>query len=257
MVRIRIAAITKRAQIPFSSWLPAAMAAPTPVRALVHSSTLVTAGVFLLIRFYPFLSSIYGFNFFILIISSLTIFMAGAGALVECDIKKIVALSTLSQLGVIIASIGLGLPNLAFFHLVTHALFKALLFVCVGTLIHLHHHSQDLRGAGNLANQMPLTISCLNIANISLCGLPFISGFYSKDLIIEITIYNNFRMIILFLFFVATIMTASYSIRLIITGILSINLSVRVQYIRDNSLDNTIPIIFLSLGGIFSGCLIN
>ena len=255
--RISVAAITKRAQIPFSSWLPAAIAAPTPVRALVHSSTLVTAGVFLLIRFYPFLSSIKIFNFWILIFSSLTIFMAGIRALVERDIKKIVALSTLRQLGVIISSIGLGLFNLAFFHLITHALFKALLFICVGTLIHLHHHRQDLRNFGNLFNQLPLTTSCINIANMALCGLPFISGFYSKDLIIEITLYNNYRMIILFLFFWGTIITASYSIRLIITGIISINLSFSMQYISENYKNNTWPIIMLSIGGIFRGCLIN
>jgi len=254
---IIIAAITKRAQIPFSRWLPAAIAAPTPVRALVHSSTLVTAGVFLLIRFYPFLSSTWIFNYVILVISSITIFIAGVRALVECDIKKIIALSTLRQLGVITASIGLGLPNLAYFHLITHALFKALLFICAGTLIHLHHHRQDLRGIGNLRYQMPLTLSCLNIANIALCGLPFISGFYSKDLIIEITLYNNNNMIILMLFILATMRTAAYSIRLIITGIVSINISFNIQYVEDNTLDNTIPILFLRLGAIFGGCLIN
>jgi len=180
------AAITKRAQIPFSRWLPAAIAAPTPVRALVHSSTLVTAGVYLLIRLHPFLS---GFSFYlntVLVISCLTLVIAGISALREFDIKKVVALSTLSQLGVIIFSIGLDFPILAFFHLITHALFKALLFICVGVLINRHIHCQDLRMMGNLVNQVPATISCLNIANFALCGLPFLSGFYSKDLIIEV-----------------------------------------------------------------------
>lgn len=254
---IIVAGITKRAQIPFSRWLPAAIAAPTPVSALVHSSTLVTAGVFLLIRFYPYLTKVTGFNETILVISSLTIFMAGIRALVECDIKKIIALSTLSQLGVIIASIGLGMPDLAFFHLITHALFKALLFVCAGTLINLHHHSQDLRRIGNLVRQIPLTISCLNIANMALCGLPFLSGFYSKDLIIEITLYNNYRIIILILFIVATIITAAYSVRLAVTGVLSINMGINVQYVDDNRVDNTTPIVLLSLGAIFGGCIIN
>ena len=237
--------------------MPAAIAAPTPVSALVHSSTLVTAGVFLFIRFYPFLSSIYLFNFFILIISSLTIFIAGISALVECDIKKIVALSTLRQLGVIMASIGLGFPNLAFFHLITHALFKALLFVCVGTLINIHYHRQDLRNIGNLVSQIPLTISCLNVANISLCGLPFLSGFYSKDLIIEISLYNNYNNIILILFILSTIITSAYSIRLIFVGVISINIGFNLQYSNDNTLDNTIPIILLRLGGVFVGCIIN
>lgn len=257
VVLVIIAGMTKRAQIPFSSWLPAAMAAPTPVRALVHSSTLVTAGVFLLIRFYPYLSKFRIFNNMILVIASITMFIAGIRALVECDIKKIVALSTLRQLGVIIASIGLGLPDLAFFHLVTHALFKALLFVCVGRLIHLHHHSQDLRVMGNLRAQMPLTLGCLNIANMALCGLPFMAGFYSKDLIIEISLYNSYRYIIILLFIFSTIMTAAYSIRLTITGLVSINMGIRVQYVRDNTNNNTSPIIILRVGAIMGGALIN
>lgn len=140
-----MAAITKRAQIPFSRWLPAAIAAPTPVSALVHSSTLVTAGVFLLIRFYNFLHTLPHFNSIILFIAVSTIFIAGLRATTECDIKKIIALSTLSQLGIIITRIGLNMPNLAYFHIVTHALFKALLFICAGAFINEHLHTQDLR----------------------------------------------------------------------------------------------------------------
>jgi NADH-ubiquinone oxidoreductase chain 5 len=140
-----VAAITKSAQIPFSRWLPAAMAAPTPVSALVHSSTLVTAGVFLLIRFYPFLHSLKFFNITLLLIAVTTMLIAGLRATTECDIKKIIALSTLSQLGIIITRLGLNLPHLAYFHILTHALFKALLFICAGSFIHTHHHTQDLR----------------------------------------------------------------------------------------------------------------
>lgn len=121
------------------------MAAPTPVSALVHSSTLVTAGVFLLIRFYPFLSTLKAFNFVLLFVAVSTILMAGIRATTECDMKKIIALSTLSQLGIIITAIGLGLPNIAIFHIVIHALFKALLFICAGELISLHSHGQELR----------------------------------------------------------------------------------------------------------------
>lgn len=233
------------------------MAAPTPVRALVHSSTLVTAGVFLLIRFYPFLRTINLFNYFLLLISSLTIFMAGIRALRECDIKKIVALSTLRQLGVIIASIGAGFPNLAFFHLITHALFKALLFVCVGSFIHLHHHRQDLRNIGNLIEQAPLISCCLNVANRALCGLPFIAGFYSKDLIIEILLYNNTNIFIFLLFVVGTGLTAIYSIRLLLTGVNSININYNMQYIRDNNINIIISAVILRIGGIIGGCLIN
>ena len=121
------------------------MAAPTPVSALVHSSTLVTAGVFLTIRFYPFLRTITLFNSILLFMAVSTILIAGLSATTEYDIKKIIALSTLSQLGIIITRLGLGLVHLAYFHIVTHAIFKALLFVCAGSFIHSHNHRQDLR----------------------------------------------------------------------------------------------------------------
>lgn len=140
-------------------------------------------------------------------------------AIIECDLKKIIALSTLRQLGVIIAAIGLNFPNLAFFHLLTHALFKALLFICAGSLIHHHHHTQDLRQIGNIFPQIPLTTSCLLIANLALCGIPFIAGFYSKDLILEISLYSPTNYTIILIFFLATILTSAYSARLIFASI--------------------------------------
>nr|QOW07336.1 NADH dehydrogenase subunit 5 [Costapex baldwinae] len=209
-----IAAMTKSAQIPFSSWLPAAMAAPTPVSALVHSSTLVTAGVFLIIRFFPFLETIPWFNPFLLFISVLTLLMAGIGANYENDLKKIIALSTLSQLGVMMMSLAMSMPYLALFHLYTHALFKALLFLCAGMIIHSSSNTQDIRHMGFLSSQMPLTISCMNVANLSLCGAPFLSGFYSKDLILEFSLYAPTSLLMVMLIFLATGMTAAYSLRL-------------------------------------------
>ena len=209
-----IAGITKRAQIPFSAWLPAAIAAPTPVSALVHSSTLVTAGIFLLIRFFPFLNTFKIFNTGLLFIAVLTILIAGIRANYEYDLKKVIALSTLSQLGVIITSLSLGFPNLALFHLLTHALFKAILFLCAGTIIHNNRDTQDLRNLGNLWHQIPLTVSCLNIANLALCGAPFIRGFYSKDLILERSLFNPSNIVIILLIFLATGITAAYSLRL-------------------------------------------
>nr|ALS46301.1 NADH dehydrogenase subunit 5 [Glycinde armigera] len=254
---ILIAAMTKSAQMPFSSWLPAAMAAPTPVSALVHSSTLVTAGVFLLIRFYPFLSKSLFFNYSLMIISSLTMFMAGAAALFETDLKKIIALSTLSQLGVMMASISLNLPNLALFHLFTHAIFKALLFLCAGSLIHLHHHGQDLRMMGNIFSQLPLTTSCMTIANMALCGLPFMAGFYSKDLIIEMALFNPNNIVILSLLLAATLMTASYSIRLMFTSIMSMNMSLPIQYISESNKSMINPMSIMTLGAIAGGAMFN
>ena len=160
------------------------MAAPTPVSALVHSSTLVTAGVYLLIRFGGFLRI--EINHFLLAISTLTMFMSGLVANYEYDLKKVIALSTLSQLAVIIFSTSLGLFQLAFFHLVIHALFKALLFLCAGAMIHGIGGSQDIRHSGRLIKNFPLIGVCLNYANLSLCGFPFLAGFYSKDIIVEI-----------------------------------------------------------------------
>ena len=116
-------------------------------------------------------------------------------------------------------SLGLNFPHLAFFHLLTHALFKALLFLCAGSLIHLHHHSQDLRFMGNLSIQIPLTTSCLLIANLALCGRPFLAGFYSKDMIIESTLFFNNNLLIILILITATSLTAAYSIRIICTVI--------------------------------------
>nr|YP_009509708.1 NADH dehydrogenase subunit 5 [Antarctoneptunea aurora]AXF46324.1 NADH dehydrogenase subunit 5 [Antarctoneptunea aurora] len=211
---VTLAAMTKSAQIPFSSWLPAAMAAPTPVSALVHSSTLVTAGVFLIIRFFPFLDTVPGFKSGLLFISVLTLLMAGIGANYENDLKKIIALSTLSQLGVMMMSLGFGSPYLALFHLYTHALFKALLFLCAGMFIHNSSNTQDIRHMGLLFSQAPLTTTCMNIANLSLCGAPFLSGFYSKDLILEMSLSNPTNFLMVLLIFLATGMTAAYSFRL-------------------------------------------
>nr|YP_009350527.1 NADH dehydrogenase subunit 5 [Tumulitermes recalvus]AQP27277.1 NADH dehydrogenase subunit 5 [Tumulitermes recalvus] len=209
---IVLAAMTSSAQIPFSSWLPAAMAAPTPVSALVHSSTLVTAGVYLLIRFSP--SFGYWLNVFLLLISGLTMFMAGLGANFEFDLSKIIALSTLSQLGLMIMTISIGLSGLAFFHLLTHALFKALLFMCAGGVIHSMGDSQDIRFMGGLSIYMPFTSSSLMVSNFALCGMPFLAGFYSSDFILEMFSMSYVNMFGFFLLFVSTGLTVCYSFRL-------------------------------------------
>nr|WRO45135.1 NADH dehydrogenase subunit 5 [Habronychus sp.] len=212
MMFVILAGMTKSAQIPFSSWLPAAMAAPTPVSSLVHSSTLVTAGVYLLIRFN------YSMNYymlsFLLFISLLTMFMAGLGANFEYDLKKIVALSTLSQLGLMISVLSLGDYILAYYHLLMHALFKALLFMCMGMIIHNLGGCQDIRFMGGLSIQMPLTCLFLNISNLSLCGLPFLTGFYSKDLILEFMSMTYLNMFVYFVFYFSIGLTVSYSYRL-------------------------------------------
>nr|UGS80197.1 NADH dehydrogenase subunit 5 [Dagualachesilla anchicayaensis] len=213
-VFIMFAAMTKSAQIPFSSWLPAAMAAPTPVSALVHSSTLVTAGVYLLIRFNMIFDNFY-IHMFMLIISVLTMFMSGLGAIFENDLKKIIALSTLSQLGLMISTLSLGMYTCSFFHLLTHALFKSLLFMCAGYIIHNMKDCQDIRFMGCVVNQSFLLSVNFNVSNLSLCGMPFLAGFYSKDMILEIILMNNMNLFIFILYFMATFFTVVYTFRLI------------------------------------------
>uniref|UniRef100_A0AAU7YTS3 NADH-ubiquinone oxidoreductase chain 5 n=1 Tax=Sinophasma brevipenne TaxID=3127808 RepID=A0AAU7YTS3_9NEOP len=211
---IIIAAMTKSAQIPFSPWLPAAMAAPTPVSSLVHSSTLVTAGVYLLIRFNPLYVNT-SMASFLLFISLTTMFMSGFCANFEFDLKSIIALSTLSQLGLMMSILSFGYIYLAYFHLLTHALFKALLFMCSGVVIHSFSDCQDIRYLGNLFFQMPLTCTCFSIASLCLCGMPFLSGFYSKDLILECYSLGYSNLFSYFMFYFSTGLTVSYSIRLI------------------------------------------
>ena len=255
---ILIAAITKRAQIPFSRWLPAAMAAPTPVSALVHSSTLVTAGVYLLYRFYPFIETSTLFRPILLIVASITILIARARAIAECDIKKIIALSTLSQVAVIIFTLRLGIPEIAFFHLITHALFKALLFICAGNIIDIHHHSQDLRYIGNTTRQLPSISVSISIANIALCGAPFIAGFYSKDLIIESSsiLITEKNLIIILIFITATVLTTAYSTRFSLYVLLSPTSSPTAQYSSEN-ITQSIRVIFLTIIAVVGGALVN
>nr|QLY90156.1 NADH dehydrogenase subunit 5 [Micropterna lateralis] len=212
-ILVILAGMTKSAQIPFSAWLPAAMAAPTPVSALVHSSTLVTAGVYLLIRFSPLLSNTELFKI-LMLIGVLTMFMSGLGANYEYDLKKIIALSTLSQLGLMMCILGAGFSNLAFFHLLAHAFFKSMLFLCAGILIHSFGDMQDIRFMGNSVKFMPLTCGIFNIANMALCGLPFLTGFYSKDLILEVNLLSNLNVLSFFLCYLSTGLTVCYSIRI-------------------------------------------
>nr|YP_010954791.1 NADH dehydrogenase subunit 5 [Hemisodorcus derelictus]WMW30176.1 NADH dehydrogenase subunit 5 [Hemisodorcus derelictus] len=212
MFLMLFAGMTKSAQIPFSSWLPAAMAAPTPVSSLVHSSTLVTAGVYLLIRFNFCMGE--SVKIILLFIASLTMFMAGLGASYEYDLKKIIALSTLSQLGLMMSILSMGGYVLAFYHLLTHALFKALLFMCAGAMIHNLGNCQDIRFMGGMIKQMPLTCMFFVICNMSLCGLPFMSGFYSKDLILEFISMENLGVYIYTIYYLSTGLTVAYTLRL-------------------------------------------
>nr|YP_010225745.1 NADH dehydrogenase subunit 5 [Paratrichocladius tamaater]UDD74596.1 NADH dehydrogenase subunit 5 [Paratrichocladius tamaater] len=253
---VMLAAMTKSAQIPFSSWLPAAMAAPTPVSALVHSSTLVTAGVYLLIRFNILLVDSYLGNF-LLLMGGLTMFMAGIAANFEFDLKKIIALSTLSQLGLMMSILAMGFPKLAFFHLLTHALFKALLFMCAGAIIHNMKNSQDIRDMGGLIYFMPFTTTCLNIANLALCGMPFLAGFYSKDLILELVMLSNLNLLSFFLYFFSTGLTVCYSFRLCFYSLTGEFNQSSLNCLNDESWVMSKSMLGLLIMAIISGSILN
>ena len=253
---IIISACTKSAQIPFSAWLPAAMAAPTPVSALVHSSTLVTAGVYLLIRINLIIIEI-NISKFLRILGMLTIIIAGITAIVEIDIKKVIALSTLRQLGIIIIILGMGNPVLSFFHLISHAFFKAILFICAGLTIHRIKDYQDIRKMGFNYININLSVSIIIIANIRLCGLPFLRGFYSKDIIIEIVIIKGKRFFLFFLLIIGTRLTVIYSCRL--NFLISLNfIKIESFYnIRENSNLIIVGIMFLLPLSIIGGLIIS
>nr|YP_010702003.1 NADH dehydrogenase subunit 5 [Brachytarsina amboinensis]WCL18791.1 NADH dehydrogenase subunit 5 [Brachytarsina amboinensis] len=248
-----MASITKSAQIPFSSWLPMAMAAPTPVSALVHSSTLVTSGVYLLIRFNLIFDNYYLMNI-LLFLSSLTMFISGLGANFEFDIKKIIALSTLSQLGLMMMILSLNYYYLAFFHLLIHALFKALLFMCAGMIIHNMNDMQDIRFMGGISFYMPMSTMCFFVANLCLCGMPFLSGFYSKDLILEVFYISYINMFSLLLCILSTGMTVCYSFRLIYYLVLGNNNYYVIVIVKEdlNMLMSMFLLLFMS---IISGSL--
>nr|AND97112.1 NADH dehydrogenase subunit 5 [Stygobromus foliatus] len=240
-----LAAMTKSAQIPFSAWLPAAMAAPTPVSALVHSSTLVTAGVYLLVRFEPILL-VNSMNSLLMISAVSTLFMAGVAANLEYDLKKIIALSTLSQLGLMMVILSMGLPELAFFHLLTHALFKSLLFMCAGEIIHMGGAAQDGRLLGASSRSSPSLMMVFVGSNAVLTGFPFLSGFYSKELMSETAFSQQSALTFSALMGLGAALTAGYSLRMVL--LVSKNTS---EFMFNPRKMDMSPLVVLSSGFLF------
>nr|APF47456.1 NADH dehydrogenase subunit 5 [Protapanteles sp. 1 SNS-2016] len=254
MMFMFIASITKSAQIPFSTWLPLAMAAPTPVSSLVHSSTLVTAGIYLLIR----LNYLFSNNFMqiIMIISSFTMFFSGISANFEFDLKKIIALSTLSQLGLMLFILSFKLPLICFFHLIMHAMFKSLLFLCSGIIIHNFFLNQDIRMISLNNNYLPFINMVFMMSSLTLSGMPFLTGFYSKDFIIEMfnMKLNNYFMF--FILYISMGLTVSYSLRLMYY--LNLNILKNLNFLKLNFFNlmnySIMILIFLT---VFFGSMMN
>jgi len=180
-----IGAMGKSAQVPLHVWLPDSMEGPTPISALIHAATMVTAGIFMVARLSPMFEASVPALSFILVIGAITALFMGLVGIVQTDIKRVVAYSTLSQLGYMTVALGVSAYSVAIFHLMTHAFFKALLFLAAGSVIIALHHKQDLRQMGGLAKYLPITAATAWLGSLALIGFPFFSGFYSKDLIIE------------------------------------------------------------------------
>ena len=250
-------AMAKSSQIPLHSWLPGSMEGPTPVSALIHAATLVTAGLYLLLRSSPLLEFSSTALLIITLVGASTAFFAATCGLVQNDLKRIIAMSTISQLGYMVMAVGLSQYNVALMHVVNHAFFKALLFLGAGAVIHSFADQQDVRRMGGLINFLPFTYSIMLVGTLSLLATPWLTGFYSKDLIIELA-YGQYSFSGTYAYILGTItagLTAFYSFRLISLVFLTVPNGSRIVYLNSHeaNLSVIIPLFILALFSIFFG----
>lgn len=255
-----LGAVGKSAQLGLHTWLPSAMEGPTPVSALIHAATMVTAGIFLIIRCSAIFEYAESVLVLITLIGSLTAFFAATIGMLQNDLKRVIAYSTCSQLGYMAFACGLSNYSASFFHLVNHGCFKALLFLSAGSIIHGCSDEQDLRRMGGLGKIFPITYCMFLIGSLSLMGFPFLSGFFSKDIILE-TAFAHYTVSGFFAYWLGTLsafFTAFYSFRLIYLTFLSpVNAPKSiVQYSHESSGLIIFSLFVLSLGSIFSGFML-